>query len=116
MQCMSVDLPEPDGPITAVNSPPVNATDMLSSAVTRVSPHPYTFVTPSARAAVLLIRKVLSEGICAGWFPVCVANHDTRPRFVAQTTMLGVPDAGTRANGRHRVIIPDPRLRPAVCP
>ncbi len=38
MQCISVDLPEPDGPMIAVNSPARNSTDTRSSAVTRVSP------------------------------------------------------------------------------
>ncbi len=40
MQCMSVDLPDPDGPMIAVNSPVPNSTDTWSSAVTVVSPLP----------------------------------------------------------------------------
>ena len=35
MQCMRVDLPDPDGPITAVNRPPSNSTLTPASAVTR---------------------------------------------------------------------------------
>ncbi len=40
MQCMSVDLPEPDGPMMAVKQPFGNATSTLSSAITRASPWP----------------------------------------------------------------------------
>ena len=38
--CMSVDLPEPDGPMMAVNSPEGKATSTPSSARTAVSPSP----------------------------------------------------------------------------
>ena len=38
MQCISVDLPDPDGPMIAVNWPRSNAHDTASSATTRVSP------------------------------------------------------------------------------
>ena len=34
MQCISVDLPDPDGPITAVNSPAAKSIDTPSSAAT----------------------------------------------------------------------------------
>ena len=40
MQCMSVDLPEPDGPMTAVNCPRSNSTLTPSRAVTTASPLP----------------------------------------------------------------------------
>ena len=40
MQCISVDLPEPDGPMMAVNSPGANSTVTLSRATTLVSPAP----------------------------------------------------------------------------
>jgi hypothetical protein len=40
MQCMSVDLPDPDGPMMAVNSPRRNSTSTASRATTRVSPSP----------------------------------------------------------------------------
>jgi hypothetical protein len=39
-QCISVDLPEPDGPMIAVNSPRRNSTDKPSRARTPVSPEP----------------------------------------------------------------------------
>ncbi len=39
-QCISVDLPEPDGPITAVNSPVYSSTVTSSRAVTVASPVP----------------------------------------------------------------------------
>ena len=40
MQCMSVDLPDPDGPMMAVNCPRGNVTSTPSSARTSVSPAP----------------------------------------------------------------------------
>ena len=40
MQCIKVDLPEPDGPMMAVNRPRVNSTSTDRSAVTAVSPEP----------------------------------------------------------------------------
>ena len=40
MQCMSVDLPEPDGPMMAVNWPAAKSTSTPSRASTRVSPEP----------------------------------------------------------------------------
>jgi hypothetical protein len=40
MQCMSVDLPEPDGPMMAVNPPRCSSKSMPSIARTAVSPLP----------------------------------------------------------------------------
>ena len=40
MQCMSVDFPEPDGPMTAVKRPCSNSTLMPSRARTMASPLP----------------------------------------------------------------------------
>ena len=40
MQCISVDLPEPEGPMMAVNRPRSKAQVTASSATTRVSPEP----------------------------------------------------------------------------
>ena len=39
--CISVDLPEPDGPMTAVALPDAMSTDTPRSASTAVSPSPY---------------------------------------------------------------------------
>ena len=39
-QCMRVDLPDPDGPMIAVNPPAANATVTSSRARTSVSPDP----------------------------------------------------------------------------
>ena len=39
-QCMSVDLPDPDGPMMAVKRPRSKSTVMSSSARTSVSPLP----------------------------------------------------------------------------
>lgn len=50
-QCMSVDLPEPEGPMIAANSPRRNATETLSRATTWASDCPYTLVRFTAEAA-----------------------------------------------------------------
>src|SRR5579864_1312637 len=50
-QCMSVDLPDPDGPMMALKRACSNATVMRSSAVTAVSPRPYTLTASTAWAA-----------------------------------------------------------------
>src|SRR6476620_489913 len=49
-QCSSVDLPDPDGPMIAVNCAVPNSTLMPSSARTSASPDPYTLYTLLARA------------------------------------------------------------------
>ncbi len=50
-QCMRVDFPEPEGPITAVKRPRAMSTSTESRASTVVSPEPYAFVRPRVRAA-----------------------------------------------------------------
>src|SRR5207237_2315819 len=59
-QCMSVDLPDPDGPMIAVNSAVANWTVTLRSARTAVSPEPYTLTRPAAATAV---RAPSSNGL-----------------------------------------------------
>ena len=51
MQCMSVDFPDPDGPITAVNQPRSKVTSTPSSARTSAWPAPYVLRNPTAWAA-----------------------------------------------------------------
>jgi hypothetical protein len=51
-QCMSVDFPEPDGPMIAVNSPAAKATVTPLRARTAVSPDPYTLTMSAAATAV----------------------------------------------------------------
>ena len=46
---MSVDLPEPEGPITARKSPSFTASDTSSTARTVASPLPYTLLTSRRR-------------------------------------------------------------------
>ncbi len=49
--CINVDLPDPDGPMIAVNCPRSSSTLTPCSAMTWASPLPYTFHTSTARAA-----------------------------------------------------------------
>src|SRR5947209_9178042 len=50
-QCISVDLPDPDGPITAVNRAFTMSRLTSSRARTAVGPVPYCLMTWTARAA-----------------------------------------------------------------
>src|SRR3954447_9311813 len=50
MQCMSVDLPDPEGPMIAVMRPRANSTLTPSNARTCASPSPYTLVRSTACA------------------------------------------------------------------
>src|ERR1700683_3856386 len=60
MQCIKVDFPEPDGPITAVNRPRSNVTSTPSSARTSASPWPYVLTRPTARAAAPSVPRSVS--------------------------------------------------------
>ncbi len=51
MQCMSVDLPDPDGPMTAVNRPRSKVTLMPARAWTTACPVPYVLRRSTAWAA-----------------------------------------------------------------
>ena len=66
MQCMRVDLPDPEGPMMAVNSPRPNSTSTASRAVTAVSPSPYRLVRPVARAAGSGLRGVFAAPRSSG--------------------------------------------------
>ena len=59
-QCISVDLPEPDGPMIAVNRPRSNSALTPRSATTCASPLPYTFHTSFARAAACECRPTVA--------------------------------------------------------
>ena len=59
MQCISVDLPEPDGPITEVKVPAGISMDTPASAVTAARPLPYVLVSFSARAASAVAVEVM---------------------------------------------------------
>jgi hypothetical protein len=58
-QCISVDFPEPDGPMIDVKRPVSSSRSTSSRAVTEASPMPYTFVACSARAATAIANTSL---------------------------------------------------------
>ena len=62
---MNVDLPDPDGPMIAVNSPTGKVAVTPSSAVTSVCPVPYTFRSSMACAA----GAPAVGARCRGWVP-----------------------------------------------
>jgi hypothetical protein len=64
-------LPDPDGPITAVNVPRRTPTVTPSSAVTAPSPVPYTFRTASSPKA-----HAPADLIVSPW-PVVICPYET---------------------------------------
>ena len=54
-QCISVDLPDPEGPMMAVKCPCSISMSTSLRATTRASPSPYTLVRPRAEAAVVAV-------------------------------------------------------------
>ncbi len=70
MHCMSVDFPEPDGPMTAVNWPRSKATLTSSSARTAAGPLPYVLPRFTARAAwVSTATPVMVSSVAVGGWP-----------------------------------------------
>ena len=65
MRLSSVDLPEPEGPISAANSPPDSARLIPCSTSTSTSvPTPYDFLTPASSISGSVIGHILIA--CAG--------------------------------------------------
>src|SRR3954447_1054853 len=70
---MSVDLPEPDGPMTALNPPRGNSTLTPLRAATAVPPVPYVLTSSCARAASVVVvviprhEVVLADGPLRGF-------------------------------------------------
>ncbi len=71
MQCMRVDLPDPEGPITAVNSAVTKSTVTPSRAAMVAEPAPYSLRRSIARAAIAV--PVAAEGV--------TGESDMRPLF-----------------------------------
>ncbi len=63
-QCMSVDLPDPDGPMMAVNRPRSKPTVTPSRARTAVSPEPYTFTRSTAATAARASWPACGDCVC----------------------------------------------------
>src|SRR5947208_1218154 len=84
MQCSSVDFPDPDGPMIALNRPAANWMSTPSSARTAASPDPYTFRSPTARAAVPPVRggPSAADVVCMASSPVVIdpVEHTGSPR------------------------------------
>ncbi|MNW56755.1 hypothetical protein D3C74_344900 [compost metagenome] len=66
-RCMSVDLPEPEGPMIAVNAPFSKSTSTPSRARTVASPLPYSLVRDRARTAGVPCAGALPG---MGWYTV----------------------------------------------
>jgi regulator of protease activity HflC (stomatin/prohibitin superfamily) len=105
MQCISVDLPEPEGPMTAVNLPRSNVTSTPASASTAACPVPYLLRSPAqcAAGAVCLPPDSSSDLdtmtsfpktdiIMLGYFP----NRLMRRRRVEQSESGGLTERPAR--------------------
>ena len=107
MQCIRVDLPEPDGPMIAVMRPRAKSTLTPSRARTCASPSPYTLVRSTAWATTRLPRHlghfdVLS--VAAGDVLGPRATHRPTPALCNGT----VPGRGPGTQGlSSRVLVAD---------
>src|ERR1019366_9514415 len=89
--CMSVDFPDPEGPITARKSPSFTVSDTASTARTSASPVPYTLLTST--------RRMISAVISA-----CAARAATAESATTETTAAEAAARKTAAgpSGRRR--------------
>ena len=75
MIAISVDLPEPDGPIRATNSPRCTSRSMPRSACTAVPLEPNTLVRPRVwmieRSVVIVLLDLLLGGVLEGDLLAC---------------------------------------------
>src|SRR5438552_2905912 len=78
-QCSSVDLPDPDGPLIAVNRPARHSTVPSSGAVTAVPAVPYTLTACSARTAALVLVCVVLMPRWSVLAPVRVVGQARAP-------------------------------------
>ena len=85
-RCMSVDLPEPEGPMTAVNWPTGTSSVTPRSACTADSPSPYWRDTRRADTAMLVAGRAAVE--------VCVS--------IGCLSVEGVDQAGQAASAARR--------------
>ena len=93
MQCIRVDLPEPEGPMIAVKRADGNATVTSFKASTSVSPEPYAFVAPSEWAAVSVpvATPAAAPGVVAG---PSAAGVEADGVLLMGTTLPGAKLAG----------------------
>ncbi len=78
--CISVDLPDPDGPITAVSRARCTVTETSSSAVTAVSPSPKRRVTSVATSTASDLISGASGSLMATARPYIHFRWCARPR------------------------------------
>src|ERR1700688_1136335 len=90
--CISVDLPEPEGPITARKSPSFTERDTPSTARTSASPSPYTLHTLTRR----MISAATSAAGTAG--AATTAAQATTAEPAASTREAAADTAGARWN------------------
>src|SRR5665213_500880 len=83
MMLNKVDLPQPDGPITARNSPGATSNETLSSATT----------SPSGVAKRITMSSTTRIAVSAGWTGIT--------RSLVETSAIGRSASGARHGSRH---------------
>src|SRR6202023_2636680 len=108
--CMSVDSPEPEGPITARKSPSFTVSDTASTARTSASPSPYTLQTSTRR----MISAATSAAGAAGAPPA--PDAPPAPCLPAAED-LGGGGIGGAHRDRHgdRLAVDEQRHRASRC-
>src|SRR6185312_6792787 len=104
-RCISVDLPEPDGPMTAVNWPAGRSSDTPRSACTAESPSPYVRVSAVAVTACATALGRADKGeVLRERGQIATASRATRP------------SAASRAPADSRALVACASRRPARPP
>ena len=101
-----VDLPEPDGPMIAVNWPAWKFAEISSSARTAAAPVPWTFTPLTMRAAdaTSIVKVACSLRMVMFIGPAFLATVPTEPRQVPALSCLCPHRPG------HRIITTRPPI------
>ena len=106
---MSVDLPEPDGPMTAVNWPTGTSRETPRSACTADSPSPYWRVTRRAETAMSRAGRAAVEV----WVSIRILW--VRGGQAGQAASAARRDtAWVSAPAERRALVASPRRRPVM--
>ena len=105
---MSVDLPEPDGPMTAVNWPTGTSMETPRSACTADSPSPYWRVTRRAETAMSRAGRAAVE------VRVSIGSFGSGGQAGQAASAARRDTACVSAPAESRALVASPRRRPVM--
>src|SRR5271170_4493076 len=111
MQCMSVDLPEPDGPMTAVNRPWSKVTVIPARACTATWPTPYVLVRATECAAGTACVCSVNPADVGSMFPLGILKRQLHLESLVTCArppgcvlpLLSTVSVATEHPGAHRL-------------